>query len=236
MSDNTNQPATDSSDEPSQAELDSFNNFDPIRDIPSPVEVVGNVRLAGNVTMSSFSPQQQEAILQRAGNDRSEKSLQTAIHSYLLDQRRELLIRGGAGEGATQTQRTMLEQANRVRQLSADIARIDKALADVVSHRTEIGEDGTPVAVPVYQVQGDNRSAFEAEKRRLEHEMVLIAGIEGERQITEANRADALAVREAKARVAEFREAEALAAKIARDERIQRMAQTKAKFRQDHNL
>ena len=235
MSTTTTAPA-DEPNEPTPAEMEAFNSFDPIRDIPSPVEIVGDVRLGGNVTMSSFSPQQQEAILARAGNDRSERSIQTAIHGFLLDQRRELLIRGGAGDGATQTQRTMLEQANRVRQLSGDIARIDEALADVVSHRTEIGEDGKAVAVPMYRIQGDNRSGFEAEKRRLQHEMVLIAGIEGERQITEANRADALAVREAKARIAEFREAEALAEKIARDERVQRLAQMKAKFRKDTNL
>lgn len=235
MTDNTATPAAPS-DEPTQAEMDAFNRFDPIHDIPSPIQLVGNVKLTSTPTMASFSPEQQVQIRERMGNNHSEASTSAAIHSFLLDQRRNLLIKGGAGEGATQTQRTMLEQARRVGDLNDEIARIDAALNEVVRHDTVTDPDGTVRAVPVYQKQGEARRGFEARKIELAREMALIAGVQGDKELKDANRADALNVRAARQQIDEFQEAEALAKKIARDGRVQRMAETKARFLGDTNL
>lgn len=231
---NTPNPATSDHDQPTAAEMEAFNHFDPVAEIPSPVEIVGDVRLGAEPTLNSFSPEQQTAIMERAGNDRSEPSVKAAIHSFLLDKRRELLIRGGAGQGATQTQRTMLEHANQVRQLDAEIGRIDADLSDVLRYETQIDGNGQPVPVPVYAKQGDARTALEARKTELARQMALIAGVEGDRQLREANRADALAAREARERVAEFHEAERRAKQIAKEDRINKMAEAKAKFLKDN--
>lgn len=228
----TNTPLDTSSDEPTAEEMDAFNNFSPL-DIPSPVQVIGQPRIATEPTLASFSPQQQQEILARAGGS-SPEEISAAIQPYLLEKRRELLIKGGAGEGATETQRTMLEQANRVRLLNEGIQRIDAELGAVLRHDTVTGEDGTVRAVPVYQHQGDARTAREAERDRLAHEMVLIAGLQGVRELTEANRRDAIRARDMTAQVEEQREITRRADQLAREERINRAAEQRAKFRRDN--
>jgi hypothetical protein len=228
MSETTTAP----DDEPTPAELEAFNNFDPLIDVPTNFEVIGNPRVNAEPTLSSFSREQQEIIRQRAGSA-DPVALQNAMHGFLLEKKREFLIKGGAGPGSTETMRTSLEQANRVGQLQRDIASIDAQLADVLEYRTEPDATGSPQPVPVYRLQGDSRSAFEARKRELGHEMVLIAGVQGERELRAANRTDALNARKARQQVEEFRQAETLAQQIARDERVRKMAETKAKFLRD---
>jgi len=238
MTNTTATPATTAapSDEPTQAEMDAFNNFDPIHDIPTSTQIVGDVRINSAPTMASFSPEQQQQIRERMGNSNSETSANAAIHSFLLDQKRNFLIKAGAGEGATQTQRTMLEQARRVGDLSDEIKRIDTALGEVVRHDTVTDPDGTVRAVPLYVKQGEARRGFEARKAELVHEMALIAGIQGEKELKDANRTDALNVRAARQQVEEFREAEAMAKQISRDNRVRRMAESKARFLGDTNI
>jgi hypothetical protein len=238
MTNTTANPATtaDISDEPTQAEMNAFNNFDPIQDIPSPIQIVGDVRLNAVPTMASFSPEQQVQIRERMGNSNSEASASAAIHSFLLDQRRNLLIKGGAGQGATQTQRTMLEQARRVGDLNDEIKRIDAALDEVVRHDTVTDSDGTVRAAPVYQKQGEARRGYEARKTEALREMALIAGFQGEKELKDANRTDALNVRAAQQQIDEYREAQAMAKQISRDSRVRRMAESKARLLGDTNV
>ncbi|HWJ68867.1 MAG TPA: hypothetical protein VNS79_02300 [Sphingobium sp.] len=214
--------------EPTQAEMDAYNNFDGIADVPSNVQVIGDLNLS-EPTLSAFPPDQQDIIRQRAGSN-SPEAIKGAIHSYLMDRKRDFLINAGAGEGATHTQRVMLEQASKVRDIKAELDRVDAELAEVVGYETQFDEKGAPIPVPIHRLTGQRRKEWEARRATLGHQMGLIAGIEGEREISEANRADAVAAHEMRTMLADHKEIRRRAVHMAREDRLNAAAAQRAKM------
>lgn len=225
----TNPVPADTDNEPTAAEMDAFNRFAEA-DIPSNVSIVGDpLARVSEPTMAALSPEDQQTVRERARSSDPD-AISRALYGFLQEKRRETLIKIGAGEGATETQRTMLEQANTVRLLKQSIDRIEERLAEIAGHGTVTDEDGTTRAVPIYSVQGDQRTAHEAEKERLLYQMALIAGVQGDRELREANRKDALKARETQAQLAEHREIARRARQVASEDRINRAAEQRAKF------
>lgn len=222
---------TPASAEPTEAAIVAqLNTFDPVADVPSPVEVIGDVRISAQPTLKMLNAElreKAEALL--ANTDRSPAAEERAVLSVLRDNSRELRIRAGAGKGATETQRVMLQQANEMRLLGAEYERIKADLERVADYRSDVDENGRPTPVPVYAINGDRRRAMEARLAELGHQMGLIAGPIGERAVKEANEADLRRIEEARQQVADFHEVRRLAAEIVRQERIQRMAEAHAK-------
>lgn len=214
--------------EPTQAEMDAFNNFDGIADVPSNVQVVGDVNLP-EPALTAFPPDQQATIRQRVGSN-SPEAIKGAIHGYLMDRKKDFLIAAGPGEGATQTQRVMLEQAIRVRDYQAEMDRIDAELADVVGYETQFDEKGAPSAVAVHRLTGQRRKEWEARRATIGYQMGLIAGVEGDREISEANRADAIAAHERRTMLADHKEIRRRAVHMAREDRLNAAAAQRAKM------
>lgn len=238
----TDTTTTAPDDEPTAAEMAAFNSFDPVNDVPSPVQVTGDARaffdrIGAEPTLQALNPELRHAAEARlAGLPWTPEAERAAVLAVLRDNSREFRIKAGAGEGATETQRTMLQQANQIRQLAGEYERIKTLLAEVREFRNEVDDTGKPTPVPVYVSEGDSRRALEARLDEVGREMALIAGIQGDRELKEANRADALQARKTRQQIADHREASRRAAKMAREDHINRMARTKAKFLGDTNL
>jgi hypothetical protein len=227
MQDNTT-PASVPSDAAMTAQL---NRFDPVFDVPSPVKIVGNVNITATPSLASLSPAlRAKAEAKLKGGSYSEEAVGRAVHAVLIENSRDLRIRAGAGEDATETQRAMLQQANQVRLLQEEMGRIEGELSDVLGHKTEIGSDGKAVAVPIYRAQGQRRLALEAALDEKTHEMTLIAGIQGQRELDEANAADLARIKERREALADAAEVEKRAKQIARDRRINAQAEARARM------
>jgi hypothetical protein len=219
-------------DEPTAEELAAVSTIRPLEDLPSNWTVKGDPKVLAP-TLSALSPSDQQTVRQRAASAEPE-AINRALVDFLREKRVEVRLLTGAGEGTTAVERAALSQMASLRDMSTEVARIETELADVVSHRTEY-KDGKPVAVPVYRLTGRARSAREARLDEIKHSMALVAGIEGEAEMREAARKDALRMRELRLQVAEREEVKALGEQMLRDERIKAQAETYASFRR-HNL
>ncbi|MBB6123247.1 hypothetical protein [Sphingobium subterraneum] len=222
----TDTPHTDPAAEPTAEELAAASYIRPLEELPSNWTVKGDPKIL-TPSISALSPDDQKVVMERAGSADPE-----AVHAALITVLREKSVDArllcGAGEGTTALERTALEQMSNLRQLAKEADRIDAELADVVEHRTEY-VDGRPVAVPVYRYNRDARTAREARLDEIRHNMVLIAGIEGQKDLDDAARADVRHARNVRQQLAEREEAKALGEKILRDERIKAQAETYAK-------
>jgi len=222
-------------DEPTVEELAAASSIRPLDGLPSNWTVKGNPSHPGFLTpsISALSPNDQTIVRQRAGSADPE-AVQKALLGFLQEKRAEARVLTGAGEGATEAERTALEQMGTMRQLSREAERIEAELADVVEYRNEI-IDGQPTPVPVYRYNREGRTAREARLNEIKHEMALVAGIEGERDLERAVRSDVMRTRELNRQFAERAEAKALGEKMLRDERVKAQAETYAKHRR-HTL
>lgn len=227
MNDVITAPAPD--DEPTPEEIAAAGTIRPIDDIPSPWIVKGTPAILSAPTLSALSPDDQKAVRERAGST-DERAIQSALTEFLKDRQRDFRIRCGPGEGATETERTALSQANELRLLADEQSRIEAELAEVWDHRTEIGPDGNPVAVPVYRHQGDARAAREARLEQIVYQAALVAGIEGDKELNAARRADALKARAVRQQTAERDEIKRMGAALIREERVKKGAEAYAKF------
>jgi hypothetical protein len=215
-------------DEPTAAELAAAGTIRPLDQIPSPWTVKGNPPIISQPSLDALSPADQQAVLERAGSS-DPTALQKALLGFLQDRQSELRIRCGPGEGASETERVALCQVNRTRLLTEEAKKIEAELEDVISHRTEYDEVGKPHAVPVYRAQGSTRTALMARLDQINHEMLQVAGIDGQAELERATRADAMAARELRRQSEENTEAKRRAEEMLREERINERARTYAK-------
>jgi ERCC4-related helicase len=114
--------------------------------------------------------------------------------------------------------------------MTEEYNRLDTELADVSEHRTEYDANGNAVPVPVYVHQGTGRTAREHRMGEIKHQMALLAGVEGEAAMKRAARKDVLKAREITRQLTDSREIERRAHELAREDRINEAARTKAKF------
>lgn len=226
MTEVTTAPAPD--DEPTPEEFAAASHIRPLEDLPSNWTVKGNPTILAP-TLAALSPDQQAVVLERAGSA-DPKALDDALRTFLREKSAEARLLTGAGEGATEAERTALDQVSTLRTLSNDAARLEAELADVVEHRTEY-QEGKPVAVPVYRHNGDGRTAREASLREVQYRMTLVAGVEGDKELQEAVRRDALRTREINRQLEERAAMKALGEQTLRDERIRAGAENYAQHR-----
>lgn len=229
MSDTPNTPPS-SDEEPTAEEVAAAGVMRPLEELPSPWTVKGRPKMIEKPTLSALSPEDRKIVIERAAGSNDPEALNAALQGFLRERSAEFRLKAGAGEGATATEREALSQMNQLRLLSDEHTRIEAELAEVREHRTEYGDDGNPVPVPVYAVQGSGRSAREARMEAIRHEMALIAGVEGEAALQRAARADALRIREFQAAIAERNEIKRRAQDMVREDRINEAARAKARF------
>jgi len=232
MTDTTTTTTTTTTDaEPTAEELAAVSTIRPLADIPSNWVVKSDFKISAP-TLAALSPSEQEVVRQRAGSSDGD-AINSALIGYLREKQADARISSGAGAGTTAVEHVVLRQAATVRQLNAEVARIEDELADVREHRTEY-ENDKPVAVPVYRYTGRARIDRETHVNDIKHQIALIAGIEGEAELMEAARADALRARSIREQIAERQEVQALGEKMLRDERIRAQAESYASFRRSN--
>jgi hypothetical protein len=167
--------------------------------------------------------------MDRAGSSRPE-AITAALTTFLRERSADVRIRCGAGEGATETEREALDQMNQLRLMSEEFHRLETELAEVREHRTKCDANGNPVPVPVYALQGSLRSSRQNRLDEINEQMALVAGLQGEAAMTRAARTDALRIRKIQSDFADAREIDRRAHEMAREERLNAAASTKAKF------
>lgn len=224
------------------AAVAGIDNFDPIADIPSPVEFTGgDIRVPERLTASILPPDmaaQVRADLAGIPEHRRGEREHELVFEALRRNGIDLRVKGTPDPSLEPYFREALLIEKEVRELNAEAHRIYQQLAEVARWVPIINEDGSHAIDPetghyriraVERYQGDARAALEARLREVEYRASLLNGPEGERRIARAMKETAqlrLAVKQA----AEDRaEAEALARKMVREERIRERAEALAK-------
>lgn len=201
-------------------------NYDPLRDVAGPVQIIGDPKVS-EPTLAALSPEMREGIEAKLANvplHNRDEATKRFIREALETNSVEFRVMAGGGEHATNVQRFHLEKANQLRLLGAEHDRITVELADVSGWDPKTGE-------PIHIAQGDRRSALEARLREIGYHADRINGREGEVRLQEALEADKAQLRENQQALADMKEADALADEIVRKERIQRMAEAKARMK-----
>lgn len=219
--------------EPTDADLErQFSEYDPVFDAPSPSQVVGDVRLP-EPTLSGLPPamrQEIEAKLVNVPFNTREATTKQLIAEALYANSRSHRARAGLGEGATETQRADVSIANEVRELSEEADRIRAQLDEVRMVQDPETGNMIPTADPL--LKGERRAGLEARLGEIGHHYTLLIGIEGEKRRADAIKRDIETHHARQEQIARMKEADELAEKLARDEEIQRLAKSKARFKQ----
>ena len=214
-------------DEPTDAELAAASTIRPLDQLPSPVVVVGDPPVLSQLSLKALSLADQKIVMDRA-NGTSEGAINAALFGFLRERRNATLIKCGAGEGATETEREALCQMNQLRLMTEEYNRIVGELDEVSEHRTEYDAEGNATPVPVYVHQGDSRSARNHRLTEIKSQMAQLHGRESEVALREAARKEALKTRQINQQLEDGREIERRAHELARDERINEAARRKA--------
>jgi hypothetical protein len=224
------------------AAVAGIENFDPIADIPSPAKFTGgDFRVPERLTASILPPDmaaQVRADLAGIPEHRREEREHELVFEALRRNGIDLRVKGTPDPSLEPYFREVLLIEKEWRELNAEAHSIYQKLAEVSAWVPVFNEDGSQAIDPdtgqpkvraVERYQGDARTALEARLREVEYRASLLDGIEGERRIARAMKETAQ-LRLAHKQAAEDRaEAEALARKMVREERIHERAIALAK-------
>lgn len=219
---------------PEDADLaNEISNFDPVYDTPSPVSLVGNVKLP-EMKIDALPPAMRDPILAKLGvttgteRERLETEL---VREALYDNSLNTRIQAGLGEHANPYVREVFNITNEARLLEQEFYRIQIDLADIVRwDNVEDAETGQPKPVAVERVQGERRRGMQLRAKEIEHQIAQLRGIEGQRRKQRALRAAIQERKQLAEQVEDHQEVDARAKKIEREDRIQARAEQRAKM------
>lgn len=223
--------------------------FDPLTDAPSPVMWVGGSQrpMPDKLDIRMLSPEARTAIQQQLANVPQltrEKREQELILNHLREKAVQTRALAGPGEGANDFQRERFNIAAERHRAEKEIFRLTEQLAEVIRWEPVLDDTGKqvvdpqtgqPKVTPVEAVQGDRRRGMERAIADLEHKINLLDGPEGDLRERRALHAAVEAEKARKAQAEELREAQARGDQMAREERINRIAEARAKG-QRHSL
>ena len=214
--------------DPADAHIaDEITTMDPLS-LPSAHEIIGNPRMPTEITLSALPPKLRAAAQAKMGVRVSEAQ---AVQSVLRDNALDIRSRGGF---AASVPPYWHEHGTLTREHNDLLARFDKLSGELAeSVRYEKGDDGKPKAV--VGMSEARQRAITLQQRELLYRAGLLfdtdgrPGPEGQRRLDKAL-LDSVAQRKAQAaQIAEHKEADEMARKIARDERIAGRAEGLAK-------
>lgn len=187
-------------------------------------------------TVSALAPEMRQAItsqlagLSGAAREAREAELVTnAVSNLALDAR----VRQGPGVGANAYQVEMFAQANQLRQLDQEQARIMAQLDEFDGYKTGAVDPATgqPTAEKIFRYQGDRRKALELRLGEIAREAADLEGPAGDRRMRKALEKAVDDVKKSRDQYAIMQEAKDLADRKVRDERVNALADTYAKSR-----
>lgn len=223
---------------------DRLMNFDVVSDVPSPNTVKGSPRmtLPDKLSVKMLSPDARaeiEAKLKDVPLHQVESREDALVREHLMRNAAQVRMKAGAGEGANPFQRERLliagerDQANReiIRLMGelAEVSRWEPIFDEISGEKVIDPKTGQQELKPVYRVDGQRRVGMERRVDELSHKITLLDGPEGDLRERKALHAAVQAKKALKAQIEEERDARELGDKIARDERVRRRAEARAK-------
>lgn len=160
---------------PSEAQLASFDH----RAVPSPVEVVGNVRIAAEPTLAGLPPEMRERVTAKMANVKADHALfeRQFVREELEANSYRLKVLAGPGKDANEYERESFGIMREIYDLECEAERIEAELAEVVGLRTDYDDEGNVIPVPVYRFAPETR---EGRKSALQDVRYRITQIERE--------------------------------------------------------
>jgi hypothetical protein len=219
-------------EEPTAEELAEAAKIRPASEFPSPWKVDAFAPRSAFLTPSieALSPADQKAVRSNARSTNPE-DLQASLMAFLQERSTDLRVRCG-GEGLTETEITASELDQRSREITAELNRLQEELMAVDHYNTGKDAHGNPVAVAVPKIapNSEKHRALYAHMDELARELASLGGAEGDRQLAEAARREALKRRGLQQQIADVAEVDRRAQEIARNRRLDAAAQAKARF------
>lgn len=232
-------PAEYTIDAADQHIADEILSLDMLTEVPGPVSVTGDVKIP-EPTLSALPPAMREKIeaqmvmVPASQRHATEKELVTKALRQNASRVRSL---GGVSETATPYHKEMAAVAREVRTAEAEFDKISEQLTTILRYENawdDAKQENVPV--PVYAVHGSLRTALVNRQAELNYKIKLLAnddgtlGIEGRRRVDKAL-AESVALRKAvEEQAADLKAIEERAQVKARESRIERQADIRAKM------
>lgn len=157
MADNTTNGAEDFTPAriPTESELAAFDH----RNVPSPIEVIGDVKINVEPVLSSLSPEMQARVNAKMATVRADHAIfeKQFINEELEDNSYRLKVLAGPGKDANEYERECFGLAREMYDLEREEQRIQADLDATVGFTTAYDDNGNPVAEPIYQFAAETR-------------------------------------------------------------------------------
>lgn len=140
---------------PTEAELAAFD----YRDVPSPVEVIGDVKINVEPVLSGLPPEMRERVNAKMANVKADHAIfeKMFIREELEDNSYRLKVLAGPGKDANEYERECFGLAREMYDLEREEQRIQAELDDTVGFTTAYDDNGNPVAEPIYRFAAETR-------------------------------------------------------------------------------
>lgn len=216
---------------PTEAELASFD----YRTVPSPVEVIGDVRITAEPSLESLPPEMRDRVNSKltgvAAGDRAIFERQF-IMKELEDNSHRLRVLAGPGKDANAYQRECFSIEREIYDLEREALRIEEELADVIGHRTVYDADGNPVPVEVYRFAPETRAGRASALQDVRYRIMQVQRESSARRTAAAKLvAEQVAAQNQEMEI--LATAKARASEMLKQERIDHLAATFAKNRRN---
>lgn len=215
---------------PTEAELAAFDH----RNVPSPIEVIGNVQINAEPTLAGLPPAMREEVAAKMANVKADHAIfeRQFIREALEANSYRLKVLAGPGKDANEYERECFGIMREVYDLECEAARIEAELNDTVGYGTDYDDDGNPVAVPVFRFAPETRKG---RQEALQDVRYRIAQIEREAPARRTAARDRMAARITadNEQLAIHTEAKRKADAMLRQERVDHLAEAFAKNRRN---
>lgn len=214
--------------------------MDPMRDVPSPVQIPDGW-VAPPLKLTALPVDRQAAVATKLERLQPGESAAREAE-FVADEIRAMLpdirIKCGVGPGASEYHREQAAIAREYRDLCQQFDFYAAELSEISHHATEFdSKTGEALAVPVYAVQGNRAKAYAEHQEDLLRQMRLLIkddgshGLEGEKRRLRALAASVRNIKALEQQAAEAAEASAKADEINREERVRLQAESLARMR-----
>ncbi len=215
---------------PTEAELASFDH----RNVPSPIEVIGNVQINAEPTLAGLPPEMRERVTAKMANVKADHAIfeRQFIHEELEANSYRLKVLAGPGKDANEYERECFGIMREIYDLECEAERIEAELNDTVGYGTDYDNDGNPVAVPVFRFAPETR---QGRQEALQEVRYRIAQVEREAPVRRTAARERMAARIAAMNEegAILAEAKAQADAANRKARVDQLAEAFAKNRRN---
>jgi chromosome segregation ATPase len=140
---------------PTEQELASFDH----REVPSPVQIKGDVRISAEPTLAGLPPEMRDRVRAKLSTVRGDRDIfeRQFIQEELEANSYRLKVLAGPGKDANEYERECFGIMRELYDLESEAARIEADINDTVGYSTDYDADGNPIAVPVYRFAPETR-------------------------------------------------------------------------------